>query len=77
MIGIKIEILDYLYKNPQILNYLRYHASWYKILYYEPNRFQEFIDEAKKELKITFNDKVNQFQNQVNFFSSIIEYIKK
>lgn len=77
MIGINSEILSYIYENPAILEYLRYHASWYKILYYEPNRFNEFVNEAKAELKITFQDRVHQFQNQVNLVSSLVDYMKK
>ncbi len=77
MIGIKKEIIDYLYENNVFLNYIRYNPHWYKILYYEPERFEEFLNEAKENLKITMKDKIERMQNQIEFITSLVDYIKK
>lgn len=77
MIGIKEEILNKIYEDDRILNYLRYNPFWYKILYYEPDKIDDFMNEAKKTLKITVSDNINNFKNQVDFISSLIEYINK
>lgn len=71
------EIIDFLYQNPLFLNYLRYHPEWYKIIYYQPKRFKEFLEEAKKELKMTTFDKIENWKKQLGFFESLIDYLTK
>ena len=57
--------MEYLYEHLDLLMYLRYHPKWYKILYYEPTYFKYFLIEAKSNLKITTNDKLENFKNKV------------
>lgn len=71
------EILQKIYADPQILNYIRYHPEWYKILYYEPHKYKEFEKEAKDVLKINTYHKLEDVKGQINFLQSIIEYIQK
>lgn len=66
-----------IYEDQRILNYLRYHPEWYKILYYYPTRLNEFMDEARESLKIRLSDKLEELKGQINFLSSLIEYINK
>lgn len=66
-----------IYENPVILEYLRYHPYWYKILYYDNSRLNEFLNTAKEELKITLRDKLDGFRNQLDFVTSLIDYINK
>ena len=70
-------IMNKIYSDQRILNYLRYNPKWYKILYYAPERLNEFLDEAKESLKIRLYDKLEEFKGQLSFLSSLIEYINK
>lgn len=72
-----IETMSLIYENPVILEYLRYHPFWYKILYYDKSRLNDFLMIAKEELKITLSDKLEGFRNQLDFVTSLIEYINK
>ena len=71
------EILYKLYSEPQILNYIRYNPHWYKILYFEPNKYEEFEREAKDSLKISTFHKIEEIKGQINFLQAIIDYAKK
>ncbi len=71
------EYMNYLYNNEVLLEYLRYHPKWYKILYYDPNMFKSFLTQAKTDLKITAVDRLQNFQNKVNMISNLADYIGK
>lgn len=72
-----MEIMKQIYENPLILEYLRYHPEWYKILYYDKGKITDFLAEAKKALKIRTYDKIENIKNQLGFLTSLIEYIGK
>lgn len=72
-----LDILNYLYNNPIYLQYLRYHPRWYKILYYSPEYFDEFINEANIEMHLTKKDSFAQFNKKLSFVSSLLEYLAK
>ena len=61
--------MNYLYQNPEYLNYLRLHPKWYKILYYEKN-YDDFLNVAKKELKLRITDKLESFKQNINLIST-------
>ena len=63
--------MEYLYHNLDLLMYLRYHPKWYKILYYNPSYFKDFINEAKVNLKITPIDKLENFKNKFQMIYSL------
>ena len=43
-----MDYMEYLYDHLDLLMYLRYHPRWYKILYYDPSLFNDFVNEAKE-----------------------------
>lgn len=69
------EVTDRLYSNDVYLNYLRFHPKWYMILDRYPEAFKDFEKEVKVNLKLTFNDKLNNFKKQVDFVSGLIKYL--
>ena len=69
------EVTDKLYSNDIYLNYLRFHPKWYMILERYPESFSEFEKEVKVNLKLTFNDKLNNFKKQVDFVSGLMKYL--
>lgn len=69
------EVTDKLYSNDVYLNYLRFNPKWYMVLDRYPESFSEFEREVKVNLKMTFNDKLNNFKKQVDFVSGLMKYI--
>ncbi len=69
--------MEYLYHNLDLLMYLRYHPKWYKILYYNPSYFKDFINEAKVNLKITPIDKLENFKNKFQMIYSLAGLFNK
>lgn len=69
------EVTDKLYSNEVYLNYLRFNPKWYMVLDRYPESFSEFEREVKVNLKMTFNDKLNNFKKQVDFVSGLMKYI--
>ena len=71
------DIMDKIYQDERMLDYLRYHPKWYYYLDLDRNNFNQFIKEFKKEYKETTYDRLEKLKTQVNFASSIMEYLKK
>lgn len=69
------EVTDKLYANDIYLNYLRFNPKWYMILDRYPESFSEFEKEVKVNLKLTFNDKLNNLKKQVDFISGLMKYL--
>jgi hypothetical protein len=40
-----------------------------------PEAFKDFEKEVKVNLKLTFNDKLNNFKKQVDFVSGLMKYL--
>ena len=72
-----LETLEFLYANPHYLNYLRNNPRWYKILYYEPKMFDEFIKEADIKMHLTKKDTLTSFNKKLSFVSSLMQYLAK
>lgn len=66
--------MTYLYDNQDLLNYLRYHPKWYKVLYYE-NNYNEFLRVAKKELHLRLTDKLEKFKQNIILLQSLGSYL--
>lgn len=73
-------VLDYMkeiYENPLILEYLRYHPKWYKILYYDNSKIKDFLYIAKTKQHITVSDKLNNINKTINFINGFSKYMNK
>lgn len=68
--------MAYLYEHLDLLMYLRYHPKWYKILYYEPAYFKDFLKEAQASLKIRPVDKLENFKNRFQMLSQLAGLFK-
>ena len=69
--------MQFFYDNPIYLEYLRYHPRWYKILHYDSNMFDAFLEEANKELHLTKRDSLLEFNKKLSFVSSLMQYLAK
>ena len=72
-----LEQLMFCYQNPLYLNYLRYNPRWYKILYYNPDAFLDFIKEANTHMHLTTKDRFIGFNKKLSFVSSLLGYLAK
>ncbi len=70
-------LMTELYKNNDMLFYLRTHPEWYKTLHRHPDLYKQYTKVAKEELKITLNHKIDRFKNQVQLLSLISEYMNR
>jgi len=71
------DVLRKLYSNPNHLDYLRRHPKWYQFLEDRPDEYKEFEKVVKSELKQTPYDKIERIKKQLNFASSLINYLQK
>ena len=62
--------------NPLFIRYLHENSYWYKILNREPNMFNEFVNEVKKNYKLRTSDKINEALNTFEMLSSIFTALK-
>lgn len=73
----KDEILAKIYANEQYLEYLRKNPKWYLYLDQDPSNYKLFEKNAKSELKLTMNDKLERFRKQVTFAGAVMKYFSK
>ena len=71
-----LEVQFKLKSNPLYIKYLHENSYWYKILTREPNMFNEFENEVKKNYKLRFSDRLNETLNTFEFISSIFSSLK-
>ena len=62
--------------NPLFIKYLHENSYWYKILNREPNMFNEFVNEVKKNYKLRTSDKINEAINTFEMLTSIFTALK-
>ena len=62
--------------NPLFIKYLHENSYWYKILNREPNMFNEFVNEVKKNYKLRTSDKINEALNTFEMLSNIFTALK-
>ena len=71
-----LDIQFKLKSNPLFIKYLHENSYWYKILNREPNMFNEFVEEVKKNYKLRTSDKINEAINTFEMLTSIFSALK-
>ena len=71
-----LEVQFKLKSNPLFIKYLHENSYWYKILNREPDMFNEFVNEVKKNYKLRTSDKINEAINTFEMISSIFSALK-
>jgi len=77
MIMTNNKLMNEIYKNDDMLFYIRTHPEWYKTLNRHPDYYKQFLKTAKEELKLTLNHKIDRFKNQVQLLTLINEYMRR
>ena len=60
----------------EYLRYLRENSHYYKILNRDPDMFNEFVNEVKKNYKLRTSDKINDAINTFEMLTSIFGALK-
>ena len=71
-----LEVQFKLKSNPLFIKYLHENSYWYKILNRDPEMFNEFIEEVKKNYKLRATDKINDALNTFEMLTSIFSSLK-
>ena len=62
--------------NPLFIKYLHENSYWYKILNRDPDMFNEFVNEVKKNYKLRTSDRINEALNTFEMISTIFSTLK-
>ena len=62
--------------NPLFIKYLHDNSYWYKILNRDPDMFNEFVQEVKKNYKLRPSDRINEAINTFEMITSIFSALK-
>ena len=62
--------------NPLFIKYLHENSYWYKILNRDPEMFNEFVEEVKKNYKLRATDRLNEALNTFEMLTSIFSSLK-
>ena len=63
-------------QDTRLKQFLRENSYWYKILNRDPDMFNEFVSEVKKNYKLRPSDKINEALNTFEMISSIFGALK-
>lgn len=64
---------QFLQKNPDVANFIRYHPVWYRYLSRDPHRVYELVDEANEFYGKTFPQRLEKLSNQVQMVNMLIQ----
>ena len=78
-LGIRGEQMDvncyqYLQKNPDLANFVRYNPIWYRYLSRDPNRMFELAEEAKFFYGKTLPQRLEKLNNQVQLVNMLVQF---
>lgn len=65
---------QYLQKQPDLANFVRYNPIWYRYLSRDPQRVYELVDEAKSFYGKTFPQRLEKLNNQVQMVNMLIQF---
>ena len=71
------EVIEKFRKNKKFLNYLRENSNWYKELNRDKSNYDLFIKKMKEKYKLRTIDKVDNFVDNVDLVTKIINMSKE
>ena len=72
----KLDVQFKLKSNPLFIKYLHENSYWYKILNRDPELFNEFVNEVKKNYKLRPTDRISDAINTFEMLTSIFSSLK-
>lgn len=58
-----------------LYHYLKYHSYWYKIIKRDNLKVKDMVNEMKKELGLTKEDKLKELNSKIETISSLIDIL--
>ena len=71
-----LELQFKLKSNPLFIKYLHENSYWYKILNRDPEMFNTFVEEVKKNYKLRPTDRINEALNTFEMITTIFSTLK-
>ena len=71
-----LELQFKLKSNPLFIKYLHENSYWYKILNSDPEMFNTFVEEVKKNYKLRPTDRINEALNTFEMITTIFSTLK-
>ena len=62
--------------NPLFIKYLHENSYWYKMLNRDPDMFNSFVEEVKKNYKLRTSDRINEALSTFEMISTIFSSLK-
>ena len=72
----KLDLQFKLKSNPLFIKYLHENSYWYKILNRDPELFNEFVNEVRKNYKLRPTDRINEAINTFEMITGIFSALK-
>lgn len=63
-------------ENIKLKEYLKYESYWYKELNRNTLNYDKYVNYIKEKYKLRITDKVNDFVNNIDTISSVLEVFK-
>ena len=62
--------------NPLFIKYLHENSYWYKMFNRDPDMFNSFVEEVKKNYKLRTSDRINEALSTFEMISTIFSSLK-
>jgi len=72
----KLDLQFKLKSNPLFIKYLHENSYWYKILNRDPEMFNEFVSEVRRNYKLRPTDRLNEAINTFEMITGIFSALK-
>ena len=69
------EVILRIKQDKVLYNYLKYHSYWYIKIKRNNNKVYEMIEEMKKELKLTKEDKLEDLKEKIELISAFLDVL--
>ncbi|MDO4995823.1 MAG: YlbE-like family protein [Bacilli bacterium] len=68
--------INYIKNNKLVYDYLRINSYWYKYLNRDSGYLKNVEEEAKKYFKVTLEDRIRNFSNNIDTISTFLDLLK-
>ena len=72
----KIDLIYKIKSNNNLHRYIRENSYWYKLLNRNPSLINKMEEDMKKKYKLTFEDKIDDLNNNINLVKGFMDVIK-
>lgn len=70
------DLLNVIRTTSYLDEYLKYHSYWYQYLIDDPSSISKMDEYAKKEYKLTLEDKINNMTDKLSIIQTFLDVMK-